>query len=283
MASKKRGRSKTESGKRDSSPGGPTGATGAEEPQEDPTGATGADDPQEDATAATGADDPQEDATAAAGAEEPQEEPQEDGQRAAPESRVERMNRAFRASVTLDLGKILDSFKPAQAREFRVEVRRPDDLLVFDLVFDNLKLVTGETPRLERKNPSAPAVMVVEMFLPSRSSQLGGDRGGMIPGSNPAGQTAPSYLMAPTCSIFSFTDLAALGVPDMHLVQRVVMTEPTLPCPWDCGDGDGSVGIVDFLALLSQWGSAGGSCDFNGSAVGIVEFLELLGNWGNCP
>ena len=127
------------------------------------------------------------------------------------------------------------------------------------------------------------AVIVVEMFLPDRSTQLGGDRGGMIPGSNPAGQTAPSYLMAPTCSIPSFTDLATLGAPDMHLVQRVVMTELTLPCPWDCGDANGAVGIVDFLALLSQWGSAGGSCAFNGTNVGIVEFLELLGNWGNCP
>ncbi len=56
-----------------------------------------------------------------------------------------------------------------------------------------------------------------------------------------------------------------------------------VPCPWDCGDGDGTVGIVDFLALLGQWGAAGGSCDFNGSGVGIVEFLELLGNWGDCP
>ncbi len=26
------------------------------------------------------------------------------------------------------------------------------------------------------------------------------------------------------------------------------------PCPWDCADGDGDVGIVDFLALLANWG-----------------------------
>ena len=56
-------------------------------------------------------------------------------------------------------------------------------------------------------------------------------------------------------------------------------------CPWDC-DGaestDGTVGIVDFLALLSQWGGAG-ACDFDGGGVGITDFLELLGNWGPCP
>lgn len=55
-------------------------------------------------------------------------------------------------------------------------------------------------------------------------------------------------------------------------------------CPWDCGpDFDGIVGIVDFLALLGQWGQVGTSCDFDGTGVGIVDFLKLLGNWGPCP
>ena len=54
-------------------------------------------------------------------------------------------------------------------------------------------------------------------------------------------------------------------------------------CPWDCADGDGTVGILDFLELLSQWGKAGGSCDFDGLGVGIIDFLDLLANWGSCP
>ncbi len=53
-------------------------------------------------------------------------------------------------------------------------------------------------------------------------------------------------------------------------------------CPWDCADCDGVVGIVDFLALLAQWGGTG-SCDFDGGGVGINDFLELLANWGACP
>jgi len=54
-------------------------------------------------------------------------------------------------------------------------------------------------------------------------------------------------------------------------------------CPWDCGNGDGVVGINDFLALLAQWGQVGTSCDFDGGGVGIVDFLDLLANWGPCP
>ena len=53
------------------------------------------------------------------------------------------------------------------------------------------------------------------------------------------------------------------------------------PCPWDCGDGDGIVGIVDLLKLLSQWGGPG-SCDVDGGDVHITDLLELLANWGPC-
>ena len=53
-------------------------------------------------------------------------------------------------------------------------------------------------------------------------------------------------------------------------------------CPWDCGDGDGTVGIVDFLELLAQWNQVGPTCDFDGNGVGIVDFQELLANWGPC-
>lgn len=53
-------------------------------------------------------------------------------------------------------------------------------------------------------------------------------------------------------------------------------------CPWDCGDGDGSVGIVDLLALLGQWGATG-ACDVQDAGVGILDLLELLAHWGACP
>ncbi len=55
------------------------------------------------------------------------------------------------------------------------------------------------------------------------------------------------------------------------------------PCPWDCSNGDGEVGIHDFLAVLGTWGQVGAPCDFDGNGVGINDFLKILGNWGPCP
>ncbi len=53
-------------------------------------------------------------------------------------------------------------------------------------------------------------------------------------------------------------------------------------------DGDGIVGIMDFLALLAAWGSCSDygtppacAADFDGDcSVGILDLLILLGNWG---
>jgi hypothetical protein len=55
-------------------------------------------------------------------------------------------------------------------------------------------------------------------------------------------------------------------------------------CPWDCGGTpNGVVNTVDFLALLQQWGTTGGSCDFGNNGVNSVDFLALLQHWGPCP
>lgn len=54
-------------------------------------------------------------------------------------------------------------------------------------------------------------------------------------------------------------------------------------CPWDCGDSNGTVDTIDFLALLSQWGQVGTSCDITGGGVSTTDFLALLAHWGACP
>ncbi len=55
------------------------------------------------------------------------------------------------------------------------------------------------------------------------------------------------------------------------------------PCPWDCASPpDGLVDVLDFLAVLAQWGQAGAACDADGGGVSITDFLGLLGHWGAC-
>ncbi len=57
-----------------------------------------------------------------------------------------------------------------------------------------------------------------------------------------------------------------------------------ITCPWDL-DSNGTVGILDLLALLAAWGTdPGGPPDFDGDGtVGILDLLTLLANWGECP
>ncbi|MHC4319514.1 MAG: hypothetical protein ACYS1B_13360 [Planctomycetota bacterium] len=62
--------------------------------------------------------------------------------------------------------------------------------------------------------------------------------------------------------------------------------EQTPVCPCDCAiPRNKAVDVVDFLALLAQWGTPG-SCDCaqppNG-VVDVVDFLALLAAWGPCP
>jgi hypothetical protein len=57
----------------------------------------------------------------------------------------------------------------------------------------------------------------------------------------------------------------------------------TIPCPWDCAEPpDDEVSVVDFLAMLAQWGQVETSCDFDGGGVDFTDFLEMIGNWGPC-
>jgi serine protease AprX len=55
-------------------------------------------------------------------------------------------------------------------------------------------------------------------------------------------------------------------------------------CPGDI-DGDGTVGVIDFLEMLAAWGpNPGHPADLDGDdEVGVTDFLELLAVWGPCP
>ncbi len=70
-----------------------------------------------------------------------------------------------------------------------------------------------------------------------------------------------------------FVDGAACGSRYTATVENA--------CPADL-DGDGIVGIVDFLELLAAWGQVNVPADFDGGGVGITDFLALLAAWGRC-
>ena len=82
----------------------------------------------------------------------------------------------------VDLKQVWTTVRPRLPAEFRVHVRRPDDLLVFDLLFDNLKVEPGVVPRLVKKNPSATAALVVEFQPQSFGEQAFLEVSGSEPG-----------------------------------------------------------------------------------------------------
>ncbi len=102
-----------------------------------------------------------------------------------------------------------------------------------------------------------------------------------VPPGGPVNVPAPATAdMAPPGFYMLFV-VDADGVPSQaSLVQ--VGSDPVGDL-----DGDGSVGILDFLALLAAWGPCPAPCppsclgDLDGDcSVGINDFLILLANWG---
>ncbi|MDQ1474401.1 MAG: hypothetical protein QOJ99_5881, partial [Bryobacterales bacterium] len=74
-----------------------------------------------------------------------------------------------RITDTVKWSDLLDKIRPVLPREFRVEVRRPDDLAVFDVILQNLKLgsAPGVAPFVVRETAGNPAYLIVE--LPAQS------------------------------------------------------------------------------------------------------------------
>ena len=112
-----------------------------------------------------------------------------------------------------------------------------------------------------------------------------GEFGPPWPGPLPSAGVQALQFQGPAAAASSNNadDYALTSGSSVWVNNALVVFSLESPCPWDCGDSDGEVGIVDFLALLGEWGVAGGSCDFDGGGTGITDFLALLGNWGPCP
>lgn len=127
----------------------------------------------------------------------------------------------------------------------------------------------------------ANAIMVVELHLPERATGI------MSPGVNNTGEDEISYLLAPACGISTYEAVGALGFPGAMLIQTVdaTLVEAVEPCPGDCADQDGTIGVADLLMVLTTWGQPGQSCNVEGIAdtVDVGDLLVILTNWGLCP
>jgi hypothetical protein len=70
--------------------------------------------------------------------------------------------RVERLRPLVDLGRIWNEIAIRRPLEFRVPFARPDDLLVCEFIFDNLKLEDDSPKKLVRKDPAKPATLIVE-------------------------------------------------------------------------------------------------------------------------
>ena len=106
-------------------------------------------------------------------------------------------------------------------------------------------------------------------------------------GASPSGSTDPrDGFMGLSIDVSLGAGLGPAASTTVIVHHTYGSTTPVIPvesCPWDCADGDGDVGITDFLQLLAQWGLVDAPCDIDGGGVGITDFLALLANWGRCP
>ena len=118
--------------------------------------------------------------------------------------------------------------------------------------------------------------LVVALDYPAHSD------GGVWPGMNRLGETAPTYIRSEPCGLPNYESYGDICIWCGSLVQVVKGVQTT---PWDL-DGDGVVGILDLLILLSSWGpcpdppqGCPADLDANG-AVGVLDLLILLAHWG---
>src|SRR5210317_200280 len=67
------------------------------------------------------------------------------------------IRKSSRIKPDVDIGPVWKDITRRVPKELQFTARRPDDLLVFDLLVDNLKVATGAPPRLVKVNPNKSA------------------------------------------------------------------------------------------------------------------------------
>ena len=99
-------------------------------------------------------------------------------------------------------------------------------------------------------------------------------------------QFAIDGLEATDCNSNGILDSCEIQTGESNDVNNDGVPDDCQPCLAADIDGDGQVGIGDFLLVLAQWGPCPPQClgDVDGDGnVGILDFLLVLANWGPCP
>ncbi len=128
--------------------------------------------------------------------------------------------------------------------------------------------------------------LVVEIFTPDGQ----GVGNSFFIGSNPNGETGPSYLAAADCGVVSPTPTGAIGFPGMNIVMTVFGDAGCVigNCLGDTNN-DGVVDVTDLVNVISGWGSDGLgqpgrisdlNCD---GIVDVLDLVEVITGWGVCP
>lgn len=102
-------------------------------------------------------------------------------------------------------------------------------------------------------------------------------------GSDITGATSPTYTIPSVNFTFEGSyDVVVTNECGDTISSAATLTVNSCSCPYDF-DGDDSVGVIELLEILSNWGQFGGWADLDGGGVGVTDLLIVLSNWGNCP
>jgi subtilisin family serine protease len=121
--------------------------------------------------------------------------------------------------------------------------------------------VTGTAP--------AGSTLVVEIDAPDASGV-----GGFFVGSNPNGQTAPSYLRSASCGLTEPTDTATIGFPGMHIVMNVSGNADVEVPTCDVPSGTPWVDVAPLSGTVTPGGNQVMSVTFDSTGFAGGEVLE---------
>jgi len=171
--------------------------------------------------------------------------------------------------------------QPANVRLYSIQTGTALTFGAMTLLRDEPIILVDQTMQIVNTPLTAPVAVpagrdiVVEIFIPSGTAA----QNRYFPGSNGAGQTAPSYLAAPTCGAPEPADLATLGAgfPNVHLIIDLVFSSgpPTLGTNY-CTANNNSTGTTGLMTATGSAMVASNNVMLNASRLSLNSFGFFL-------